>query len=97
MKRKAIIVVLLGLLAIGSIIPASVGAAESWNYGLDKTSSPMAWYNNYWHSSYVHYGSITKNGVTWFGPRANPGYWSNFRLEVNGPYAVTYDKHIVRY
>ena len=96
MKKKMITFVLLGLLAVGSIIPISASAAETWDYGINK--SKQQWYNYYLHSSSKHYGSITKtgSGITYFGPTANAGGWSRLNLDVNGPYAVTYNKHIVK-
>lgn len=93
MKRKAITFALLGLLAVGAIVPMAAKAAESWDYGYNK--STMEWFNYYWHSSYKHYGTITKNGATYPGPVASPGYWSELNLPYNGPYAVTYGKKII--
>ncbi|WP_103621409.1 hypothetical protein, partial [Bacillus thuringiensis] len=78
MKKKAVTFALLGLLAVGSIVPITAKAAETWDYGYNK--STMQWYNHYFHSSYKHYGSITKNKVTYFGPTAGPGGWSYFFL-----------------
>jgi hypothetical protein len=94
LRRKVLTIALLGLLGLGSIVPITAQAAESWDYGYNK--STMQWYNHYYHSSYKHYGSIRKNGVTYFGPTANAGYWSRFYLDYNGPYAVTYNKHTIR-
>lgn len=94
MKKKALTFALLGLLGVGSIVPITAKAAESWDYGYNKSS--MQWYNHYYHTGYKHYGSITKNGVTYNGPTASAGYWSRLNLDFNGPYAVTYNKHIIR-
>lgn len=55
----------------------------------------MQWYNDYYNFSYRHYGTITKNGVTYFGPTANAGYRSSLRLDFNGPYDVTYNKYVL--
>lgn len=93
MKRKVITASLLGLLAFGSIVPIAAKAAETWDYGYNQ--STMQWYNYYYHTGYKHYGTITKNGVTYFGPTANPGYWSKLNLDFNGPYATTYNKYII--
>ena len=94
MKKKFVTFALLGLLAISSIIPlTNAQAAESWDYGYNK--STMQWFNHYYHSSAKHYGSITKNGATWLGPTAGAGVWSRLNLDFNGPYAVTYNKHII--
>lgn len=94
MKKKLLVGLLSMALLAGAIVPTITSAAESWNYGYNK--STMQWYNDYNHSSYVHYGSIHKNGVTYFGPRASAGSWSRLRLDYNGPYLATYNKHIVR-
>lgn len=94
MKKKAITFVLLGLLGISSIIPLTAKAGETWNYGYD--SSKMQWYNHYYHTDYRHFGSISKNNLTYYGPVANPGYWSKLNLDFNGPYAVTYQKYVIR-
>lgn len=93
MKKKTFTFALLGLLTIGSIIPITAKAAETWDYGFNK--STMQWYNYYLHSSLKHYGSITKNGVTYYGPVANAGGWSRLNLDCNGPYAATYNKHVL--
>ena len=55
----------------------------------------MQWYNDYYHSDLSHYGSITKMGVTYFGPRATARNWSRLRLAYNGPYSATYSKHVI--
>jgi hypothetical protein len=94
MKRKIITVALLGLLAVGSIVPLATKAMETWDYGYDK--SGMYDYNYYITSEgSQHYGSITKNGLTWFGPSKPANQWSKFNLDYTGPYLVTYNKHIV--
>ncbi|AMR05977.1 lactococcin 972 family bacteriocin [Bacillus cereus] len=93
MKKKAITFALLGLLAVGSVVPITAKAAETWDYGYNQ--SKMQWYNHYLHSSLKHYGTITKNGVTYYGPVANPGGWSMLNLDFNGPYAVSYNKHVL--
>jgi hypothetical protein len=90
MKKKISTFALLGLLAVGSIVPTVAKAAESWDYGFNQ--SKMQWYNHYYHSSLRHYGTITKNGVTYYGPTAGPGGWSKLNLDYNGPYSATYDK-----
>lgn len=82
---------LLGLLAVGSIAPIAVKAAESWDYGYSQ--GRMQWYNYYLHSGLRHYGTITKNSVTYYGPTAGPGSWSRLDLDYNGPYACTYNKY----
>ncbi|KYC98267.1 lactococcin 972 family bacteriocin [Heyndrickxia sporothermodurans] len=93
MKRKVITFSLLALLVLGAIVPIASKAAETWNYGYSKTTKQ--WYNHYYHSGFKHYGTITKNGVTYTGPIAQPGYWSQLNLDYNGPYAVTYNKYII--
>lgn len=96
MKRKIFTFALLGLLTVGSIIPIAsktVKASESWDYGFNQ--STMQWYNYYYHSSLLHYGTITKNGVTYYGPTASAGYWSRLNLDFNGPYAATYNKYVI--
>lgn len=93
MKKKLLVGLLSLTLLVGVVIPLSASAAESWDYGYNKTT--MQWYNDYLHSSKKHYGSIYKNGVTYFGPTANPNGWSRLRLDFNGPYAVQYYKHTV--
>ncbi|ESU31420.1 hypothetical protein G3A_16830 [Bacillus sp. 17376] len=95
MKRKALTFALTGMLAMGSLIPIAAKAAETWDYGYNK--STMQWYNYYYHTGYKHYGTITKNGVTYYGPVANAGYWSKLNLDYNGPYAASYNKHILLY
>lgn len=55
----------------------------------------MQWYNDYYHSDFTHYGSITKNGVTYYGPRAGAKAWSRLRVDYNGPYSATYNKHVL--
>lgn len=94
MKRKVLTFTLIGLLAVGSIVPLTAKALESWNYGYNK--STMQWYNEYYHSQYRHYGTITRNGFTYAGPIAIPGSWSNLYIDYNGPYLATYDKYIIR-
>jgi hypothetical protein len=92
-KKKIITFALFGLLAVGSIVPMAAKAMESWSYGFNQ--SGMYWYNYYIHSGYKHYGTITKNGVTWYGPVAQPNYWSRLELAYNGPYAATYNKYVI--
>ncbi|UPM55545.1 lactococcin 972 family bacteriocin [Gottfriedia acidiceleris] len=94
MRKKILTASLLALFACGSILPIVSKAAESWDYGYNK--STMQWFNHYYHSNSKHYGTITKNGITWFGPTANPGKWSYFYLDFNGPYATTYNKFIIK-
>lgn len=90
-KKKVLTFALLGLLAVGTIVPSVVKAGESWDYGYN--SNRRQWYNYYLHSYMRHYGTITKNGVTYYGPTAGPGGWSRLDLDFNGPYAVTYNKY----
>lgn len=92
-ERKVLTVSLLGLLAIGSILPIAAKAAETWDYGYNQ--STMQWFNYYHHTAYKHYGTITKNGVTFLGPAANAGYWSKLNLDFSGLYATSYNKHII--
>ncbi|TYS89987.1 lactococcin 972 family bacteriocin [Rossellomorea aquimaris] len=92
MKKKLITFSLLSLLIVSAIIPLAASAAETWDYGYDKTN--MRHYNHYYHSSYSHYTTTTKNGITYFGPTASPGYWSRFYLDYTGPYKVTFNKYI---
>lgn len=94
MKKKLVTFVLLAVIVVSFILPVAVQAAESWNRGYNKKS--MQWYNNYLHSSCLHYGTIYKNGVTYKGPTASAGYWSKINLDFNGPYAVTYNKYVIR-
>jgi hypothetical protein len=94
MKKKMLTFALLGVLGVSSIIPTVANGAETWNYGYNKSS--MQWYNHYYHSDLRHYGSITKNGTVWYGLVANGGYWSKLNINFDGPYAVSYNKHIVR-
>ncbi|MHC5250974.1 hypothetical protein ACYRFS_06960 [Listeria kieliensis] len=94
MKKKIFAFALTGVIAVSSILPVVSYAAETWNRGYNK--STMQWYNHYRHSGYRHFGAITKNGVTYKGPTAAPGYWSKLNLKFNGPYRVTYSKHIIR-
>lgn len=93
MKRKVITFAILGLLAVGAIVPISAKAIETWDYGYNQ--STMQWYNYYITSAGPHYGTITKNGVTWYGPTAQANYWSKLNLDYNGPYAVTYNKYVI--
>ena len=93
MKKKIITFSLLGLLTIGSIASITVSAAESWDYGFNQKT--MQWYNDYYHSDFTHYGSITKNGVPYYGPRAGAKAWSRLRVDYNGQYSATYNTHVL--
>ncbi|MEB6551497.1 lactococcin 972 family bacteriocin [Heyndrickxia sporothermodurans] len=94
MKKKIVTFALTGIIALSVIIPVTTMAADSWDYGINKSVKPIVWYNNYYHSDYKHYGSITKNDVQSNGSTTSAGYWSRLNLEVTGPYLVSYSKHI---
>ncbi|QWJ09063.1 hypothetical protein [Bacillus mycoides] len=91
-KKKGITLALVGLLGVGSLIPVTAKAAESWDYGYNQ--STKQWYNYYHHTGLTHWGSITKNGVKYNGPVASAGYWSKLNLDFNGPYQAYYNKHV---
>ncbi|WP_027634703.1 hypothetical protein [Clostridium hydrogeniformans] len=95
MKKKIATIALAIGLMVTTIAPVAVHAYDSWDYGIDHSKNPIEWYNHYYHSSLKHYGSITKNGYTYYGPTASAGYWSRLNLEVTGPYAVTYNRHTI--
>ncbi|MDA1536433.1 MULTISPECIES: lactococcin 972 family bacteriocin [Bacillus] len=91
-KKKGITFALVGLLGVGSLIPVTAKAAESWDYGYNQ--SKKQWYNHYYHTGLTHWGSISKNGARYNGPVASAGYWSRLNLDFNGPYKVSYNKHV---
>ncbi|MCC2248887.1 hypothetical protein JUJ52_02805 [Virgibacillus sp. AGTR] len=91
MKKRTITFFLAALLIIGAIVPLSVSAASTWNYGYNK--STMQNYNEYYHSSLRHSNSMTKNDVMYFSPVASGGYWAKLYLDYTGPYRVTYAKY----
>ncbi|MEB4596201.1 lactococcin 972 family bacteriocin [Bacillus amyloliquefaciens] len=95
MKKRFIAMLLTALVAVSVIIPISASAAaETWNYGYDKKK--MQHYSDYYHAFYRHYTTMTKNGVTYVGPTAQPKYWSKFRLDYTGPYKVTFKKYSIK-
>lgn len=93
MKKKAITIALLGLLAIGSIVPITAKAMERWDYGYNQDG--MYNYNYYITSVGSHYVSMTKNGVTYTSPVQTANNWSKLHLAYTGPYAVYYNKYII--
>lgn len=88
--KKKVKTILITLLTVASMVPIVAQASESWKYGYN--ASRYQWYNHYYNSNYRHYGTITYKGLTYLGPTAKPGVWSNLNMDCTGPYSVSYGK-----